>query len=98
WMVFAHEVFQSIATSFGLPGMPEFLREQDVVATYTELTGVPVGDLTWHRLHAAIMWCCVFLRTSTRQVHFGEIEPPDDPESVFHHRPLLERLLARVGA
>jgi hypothetical protein len=38
------------------------------------------------------------MRTSARQVHFGEIERPDDPESVFHHRPLFERLLAEVGA
>lgn len=98
WMVFAHEVFQTIATTFGLPGMPEFLRADEVSAVYTELTGVPVGDLTWYRLHAAIMWSCVFLRTSARQLLFGEIERPADPESVFHHRALLEQLLAEVGA
>jgi len=98
WMVFAHEVFQSIATTFGLDGMPHFLREQEVVATYTELTGVAVGDLTWYRLHAAAMWSCVFLRTSSRQIHFGEIERPEDPESVFYHRSLLEGLLSQVGA
>jgi hypothetical protein len=40
----------------------------------------------------------VFLRTSARQIHFGEIEVPDDPESVFHHRPLFERLLTEAGA
>jgi aminoglycoside phosphotransferase (APT) family kinase protein len=98
WMIFAHEVFQNIATTFGLPGMPDFLRADDVRATYEELTGTTLGDLTWHRLHAAVQWACVFLRTSARQIHFGEIERPADPESVFYHRALFERLLDEVGA
>ena len=98
WIVFAHRVFQEIATMLGLPGMPDFLREDDVRATYAELSGVEVGDLTWYQVHAAVLWGCVFLRTSARQIHFGEIERPDDPEAVFHHRPLFERLLEEVGA
>jgi len=98
WLVFAHQVFQEIATMLGLPGMPDFLAPEDVLATYQELTGVEPGDLTWYLLHAAVNWGCVFLRTSARQIHFGEIERPADPESVFHHRPLLERLLEEVGA
>ncbi|MCR1784297.1 phosphotransferase family protein [Nocardioides carbamazepini] len=98
WLVFAHQVFQEIATMLGLPGMPDFLAAEDVVATYREISGVEPGDLTWFLVHAAVNWGCVFLRTSARQIHFGEIERPDDPESVFHHRPLFERLLEEVGA
>lgn len=98
WMVFAHRVFDTIATSLGVPGMPDVLRAEDVAATYTAASGVQVGDLTWYQLHAAVLWGCVFLRTSARQIHFGEIERPEDPESVFHHRPLLEAMLAEVGA
>lgn len=98
WMVFAHQVFQEIATMLGLPGMPDFLAAEDVVATYAEVSGVTPGDLTWYLVHAAVNWGCVFLRTSARQVHFGEIEVPEDPEAVFHHRPLFERLLDEVGA
>lgn len=98
WMVFAHRVFDTIATSLGVPGMPDVLRAEDVAATYTAASGVEVGDLTWYQLHAAVLWGCVFLRTSARQIHFGEIERPEDPESVFHHRPLFESLLAEVGA
>lgn len=98
WMVFAHKVFQEISGMLALPGMPDFLRADDVSATYTELTGIELGDLIWFELHAAVTWGCVFLRTSARQVHFGEIELPEDPEAVFHHRPLFERLLAEVGA
>ncbi len=98
WMVFAHAVFQEIATMLELPGMPDFMTAEGVVATYEELTGVELGDLTWYQLFAAVIWGIVFLRTSARQIHFGEIEQPDDPESVMHHRPLFERLLDEVGA
>ncbi len=98
WMVFAHAVFQEIATMLELPGMPDFLTAEGVVATYEELTGVEVGDLTWYQLFAAVIWGIVFLRTSARQIHFGEIERPEDPEAVMHHRPLFERLLDQVGA
>ena len=98
WMVFAHGVFEAITSLLELPGMPHFMRRADVCETYAELSGVELGDLTWYELHAAVNWACVFMRTSERQIHFGEIERPDDPESVFHHRPLFERLLAEVGA
>ena len=98
WMVFAHRVFEEITGLLAMPGMPDFLRAEDVRAMYTELTGIEVGDLTWYELHAAVNWACVFLRTSARQIQFGEIEVPEDPESVFHHRPLFERMLAEVGA
>ena len=41
-----------------------------------------------------VQWGIVFLRTGARQIHFGEIERPDDIETLMHHKPLLERLLA----
>lgn len=97
WMVFAHLVFESITEVFAMPGMPHFMREEDVKATYAELTGVELGDLTWYHLYNAVQWCVVFMRTSARQLHFGEIERPDDIETLFHHKPLMERLLGEVG-
>lgn len=98
WIVFAHRVFESIAGVLGLPGMPHFMREEDVLATYREVTGVEVGDLQWYHLYNAVQWCIVFMRTGARQIHFGEIERPDDIESLFHCKPLVEELLAEVGA
>jgi hypothetical protein len=38
------------------------------------------------------------MRTGARQIHFGEIERPDDIETLMHNKPLLENLLAKVGA
>lgn len=98
WLVFAHRVFQTIANTFGLPGMPDFLRMEDAKATYAECAGVRVGDLTWYTLYAALNYCVVFMRAGGRQVHFGEMARPDDIEVLFHHRSLVEELLAELGA
>jgi aminoglycoside phosphotransferase (APT) family kinase protein len=98
WMVFAHQVFESIGTVFEMPGMPHFMREEDVVATYEAATGAKLGDLSWYHLYNATAWCVVFMRTGARQVRFGEIERPDDIESLFHCKPLVERVMAEVGA
>jgi aminoglycoside phosphotransferase (APT) family kinase protein len=98
WLVFAHRVFETITGALELPGMPDFLREDDVRATYQGLTGVRLGDLSWFHVFNAVQWCVVFMRTGARQIHFGEIERPEDIESLFHHKPLLDTLLTEVGA
>ncbi len=98
WMVFAHQVFETLTTMFEMPGMPHFLREEDVRAAYTEKTGVELGDLHWYHVLNATQWCIVFMRTGARQVRFGEIEKPDDVETLFHHKPLMDRLLTEAGA
>ncbi|MAC32148.1 MAG: aminoglycoside phosphotransferase [Haliea sp.] len=98
WMIFAHRVFQSITTLFEMPGMPHILREEDVRASYTQLTGVELGDLSWFQAYCAVLWGCVFMRTGARQVHFGEIERPDQVEDLFQHRALLEELIGEKTA
>ncbi len=98
WLSFAHSVFESITELLELPGMPDFLVADDIVARYRDLTGVDVGDLTWYRVFAGIQWCIVFMRTGVRQVHFGEIEAPAKVEDLFHCGPLVARLLDEVGA
>lgn len=98
WLLFAHQVFESIVGMLELPGMPHFLREEDVVATYAEKSGVQLGDLDWYHVYNGLMWCIVFMRTGARQVHFGEIEMPEDIESLFHCKPLLLSILEKVGA
>jgi aminoglycoside phosphotransferase (APT) family kinase protein len=98
WIVFAHQVFEAITGMLEMPGMPHFLREEDVKATYEQLTGVALGDLNWFHLYNAVQWSIVFMRTGARSIHFGEIERPDDIESLMHHKPLFEKLLNDVGA
>ncbi|ANE81658.1 aminoglycoside phosphotransferase [Mycobacterium adipatum] len=93
WIIFAHMVFQELAGLAGLPGLPEVLREDDVRATYERLTGATLGDLHWFYIYSAVIWCCVFMRTTARRVHFGEMDQPEDVESTFYHASLLQRLL-----
>jgi aminoglycoside phosphotransferase (APT) family kinase protein len=93
WMVFAHMVFQELAGLAGMPGLPDFMREDDVKATYASKTGVELGDLNWFYVYSGVIWCCVFMRTSARRIRFGEIEKPDDVESLFYHGALLRRLI-----
>ncbi len=93
WIIFAHMVFQELAGLAGMPGLPDFMREDDVRARYAERTGVELGDLQWFYVYSAVIWCCVFMRTSARRVRFGEIEKPDDVESLFYHGALLKRLM-----
>lgn len=93
WIIFAHMVFQELAGLAGLPGLPDVLREDDVRSTYERLTGTTLGALDWFYVYSGVIWCCVFMRTSARRVHFGEMEKPDDVESQFYHASLLKRLI-----
>ncbi len=93
WIIFAHMVFQELAGLAGLSGLPDVLREEDVRERYRRRTGVDLGDLRWFYVYSAVIWCVVFMRTGARRVHFGEIEKPDDIESLFYHGGLLRRLI-----
>ena len=93
WMIYAHMVFQELTGLAGLPGLPEVMREEDVRATYQRLAGVEIGDLRWFYVYSGVMWACVFMRTGARRVHFGEVEKPDDVESLFYHASLMKRLI-----
>lgn len=93
WLIFAHLVFQELAGLATLPGLPDVLTEDDVRATYRQQTGVELGDLQWFYVYSGLMWACVFMRTGARRVHFGEMEKPDDVESLFYHAGLLKRLI-----
>jgi len=93
WIIFAHMVFQELAGLAGMPGLPDVMREEDVRGTYEELTGAALGDLNWFYVYSGVIWACVFMRTGARRVRFGEIEQPDDVESLFYHGAVLKRLI-----
>ena len=62
-------------------------------ATYERLSGTTLGDLRWFHIYSGVIWCVVFMRTGARRVRFGEIDKPDDVESLFYHGSLLRRVL-----
>jgi aminoglycoside phosphotransferase (APT) family kinase protein len=95
--VFAHMVFQELCGLAGMPGLPDVLREEDVRATYAKFTGVELGDLSWFYAYSGVIWACVFMRTGARRVHFGEMELPEDVESLFYHGGLLKKLIGEAN-
>jgi aminoglycoside phosphotransferase (APT) family kinase protein len=93
WMIYSHRSFQDLAASFELPGMPDFMRRNDVVARYVAGSGYQPRDLDFYETYAALQWGIVFLRTGTRSVRFGEREMPDDPDELMYNRETLQRML-----
>jgi aminoglycoside phosphotransferase (APT) family kinase protein len=94
WMTFAHRAFEDLAAFFEMPGMPHFMRHEDVAATYESLTGYAPRDLEFYMTYCALQWGIVFLRTGQRAIHFGEEKRPDDIDDLLRNREPLEKMLA----
>jgi aminoglycoside phosphotransferase (APT) family kinase protein len=94
WLIFSHRVFQDIAGSMGLPGLPDFMRAEDVLTEYERRSGHAPRDLEFFGTYAAVQWAIVFVRTARRSVHFGEREMPDELDDVIVNRDSLEAMLA----
>ncbi|MGY5204171.1 phosphotransferase family protein [Nocardia gipuzkoensis] len=93
WMIFIHRFFQDLATRFGQPGLPDFLRRDDVVAKYEALTGHSVRDLDFYIVYAALRHAIVMARVKRRMIHFGEDTDTPDRDDYVMHRASLEALL-----
>lgn len=94
WLIFLHEFFQSLSVVFELPGFPDFCRADDVHTDYVAAGGRPIADLEWYITYAAVRFGVISLRTSSREVAYGNRPAPEDPEELIMHRDLLA---ARVG-
>jgi len=94
WLLYGHRVFEDIAAEYGLPGMPHFLRLDEVASFYEKLTGYALRDVEFYMTYAAIQWAIVFLRTGHRAVHFGEQAMPDDVDELIHNLESLTRMLS----
>lgn len=94
WMIYLHRFLDDIALQAGLAGMPGFMRLEDVATTYEEASGHAPKDLGFYTLYAALRHAVVMSRVARRQVLFGEIAMPDDPDDMIMHRTSLEQMLA----
>jgi aminoglycoside phosphotransferase (APT) family kinase protein len=93
WLFGSHLVFQHLSELLGLPGMPDFLRPDDVCQHYATRTGHEPRDLDFYLVYAVLQWAIVLTRTGQRQVHFGEREAAADPDDYVFHKELLRSLL-----
>ncbi|QDX80810.1 hypothetical protein B9N43_05865 [Denitratisoma sp. DHT3] len=94
WMVFFHRMFQDMAERFGYPGLPDFMRPEDVVRVYEQTSGRTLQDLGWYQLFAAARFSILSIRTGLRSIAYGEAQRPDDPDDLLISRSLFERMLA----
>ena len=94
WMIYLHRFLDDIALQAGLPGMRHFMRMDDVAATYEAHSGHAPTDLDFYTLYAALRHAIVMSRVARRQILFGEITMPEDPDDMIMHRASLEQMLA----
>lgn len=94
WIIYHHRFFEDLAAMAQQPGLPDFLRRDDVAAAYEAATGYRPRDLDFFITYAAIRNAVVMARIAQRQIVLGERGDPDDPDEVFYDRAALEALLA----
>lgn len=94
WLITLHAFFEDVAKTYELPGLPDFLRRDDVAARYEALTGYAPGDLDFYCAYAATRHAIIMSRIGRRSIHFGEAETPADIDELIPHRAMLEAMLA----
>jgi aminoglycoside phosphotransferase (APT) family kinase protein len=94
WMIFLDRFFDDMAVRFGVPtALDGFMDRATVVTLYEELSGHAVHALEWYEVFAALRFATVSVRTSTRGIAYGQMEPPADPDDLIMFRNLLEQML-----
>jgi aminoglycoside phosphotransferase (APT) family kinase protein len=93
WMIFIHRFFQDVAKMFHHPGLPDFMRRDDVVAWYRELTGHEPRDLDFYLVYAALRHAIVMARIRRRMIHFDGEAVPADPDDYVLHRTTLDAMI-----
>jgi aminoglycoside phosphotransferase (APT) family kinase protein len=93
WCVFMHRFFQDIAEQMELPGVPDLLRLDDVVATYEAASGHRPTDMAWFVTYAALRHATVMTRVAERMARDEGNEIPEDPDELIMHRATLEQML-----
>ncbi len=94
WMIYLHRFLDDITLEAGLEGMPGFMRRDDVAESYEKAAGRSPRHLDFYCLYAALRHAVVMSRVARRQVLFGEIAMPEDPDDMIMHRHSLEQMLA----
>jgi aminoglycoside phosphotransferase (APT) family kinase protein len=94
WMIFLHRFFEDLAQRFEMPGMPDFLQRESMIAEYEELSGHKVQSLEWFEVFAALRFAIVSVRTTARGIAYGVQEKPADIDDVVMFRGLMDQMLA----
>jgi aminoglycoside phosphotransferase (APT) family kinase protein len=93
WLVYCHRMFEDLAAQLGGPGMSHFLRADDVAACYERITGNAPRELTWYVTYSCLQLAIVFMRTSWRQVHFGDRPMPASVDELIMNASTLAEMI-----
>lgn len=94
WLVYIHRYFEFVARQYGMPGLPDLLRLDDVATEYERVAGYTPRDLDFYLMYAALRHAVIMARLQRRAIHFGEAVMPGDPDDLITFRLLLEEMLA----
>jgi aminoglycoside phosphotransferase (APT) family kinase protein len=93
WMIFLHRFFEDLAHAAGLPGLPDFLRRDDVADSYADITGYRPVDLDFYTAYAALQHAIIMVRIQLRAIAFGQADLPEDRDAMILHRDTLAAML-----
>src|SRR5699024_5801370 len=93
WFVFFHRMYQDLAETFDVPGLPDFLRAADVLDRSCAESGRTLRDMPFYLMLAAVRMGIIFARIKQRSVLFGDAPAPDDPDEYVLHHPMLRAIL-----
>ncbi|MFI1033405.1 phosphotransferase family protein [Streptomyces sp. NPDC020951] len=93
WTLYLHRFFQDLTVASGGRGLPDFLRRERVEERYARLTGHTPRDMDFYTLYAALRQAIVMLRVAYRQVYFGEVAVPADPDTLILHHGSLRAMV-----
>ena len=93
WMMYLHRFFQDLTEQMEMPGLPGFMRSDDVCATYEAAAGVTPRDPHFYMFYAALRHGIVMSRIQHRLVAAGQATMPDDPDDMIMHRSTIEQMI-----
>jgi aminoglycoside phosphotransferase (APT) family kinase protein len=96
YLAYMHAYFESIAHRYGLPGLADLGRLDQLATSYEASTGYAPRDLGFYTVYNAYRHLLITLRIALRRMRFGELvrtEHLDDAVDPSHLQ-LLDELMA----
>jgi aminoglycoside phosphotransferase (APT) family kinase protein len=90
-LVLHHRFVDSLARAAGHPGLPDFLRPEDVASTYADIIGYRPVDLGFYIVYAATALAIEMLRTPLRTNAFKTLDQAMTDERLRGDEPLGRR-------
>lgn len=91
WAIVHHAMFQDIAATYEIPGLPDMFVRSDVIAAYEARSGVTLRDLEFYEAIAALRLATAALRGHHIELYGIDTTVPLD--DLIPHAALLTRMI-----